>query len=436
MSPLLELPDDALLNIVEQLHEEDALCALLASCKRLNTLLKSSEAPWLALEAASGLGRCHSLSSCATVLVMRRVRQMLQPFAVKPPLRDPQKLRCSRDLASAVSAMQVRIGSFHRFAPTTPGASLWAPLTARERDWLRWYGRMRSGILCLEPFRFDTACCSSIYGTALHLHDTTTDDCVACEIEANGQAIVTSSAGAALAPCAEQRLSEAVAELRHRVGVVTRISVVDGTKQPGRRALAMLRAQPQCLCRKLDALTIEGCPAGALAALEQSGPPLAAPSLPASASASASPIAIETDSGGAGLEAAAPGEAVASSAGAGQGAPPLPTVACASAIPAIVIAEQARPRLSIGHAMDVVGSLVRQLVQHDAHGNRTAASESGAGDDAGESAGAVGAAPAATPRRVQHLVFVGAGPKATETLERAVCSIAFKSHLALVAGRS
>jgi hypothetical protein len=66
--------------------------------------------------------------------------------------------------------------------------------------------------------------------------------------------------------------------------------------------------------------------------------------------------------------------------------------------------------------MDVVGSLVRQLVRHDAECDE--------------------AAQAASPqsghvRRVQLVVLVAAGRAATTTLEKAVCSIAFKSHLAL-----
>ena len=108
----------------------------------------------------------------------------------------------------------------------------------------------------------------------------------------------------------------------------------------------------------------------------------------------------------------------------------------ARGMPAVVVAEQARPRLSIGHAMGVVGSLVKQLVQYDA--------SSSAGKDGEEVAAtcdqAAPAAPCAPPRfrprHVQHVVLVAAGPKAADTLERAVCSIAFKSHLALVSDRN
>ena len=81
-------------------------------------------------------------------------------------------------------------------------------------------------------------------------------------------------------------------------------------------------------------------------------------------------------------------------------------------MPAVVIAEQARPRVSIGHAMSLVGSLVRQLVALDA------------------AAGSLGV-PAG---RIQHLVFVAASRQSAETFEKAICSIAFKSHLALGPG--
>lgn len=59
-----------------------------------------------------------------------------------------------------------------------------------------------------------------------------------------------------------------------------------------------------------------------------------------------------------------------------------------------------------------LGSLVRQLTTADA----------------AMDAACVGAGPG---RRVRHVVFLASGRSAAETLERAVCSIAFKSHLAM-----
>lgn len=74
--------------------------------------------------------------------------------------------------------------------------------------------------------------------------------------------------------------------------------------------------------------------------------------------------------------------------------------------------------------MDVVGSLVRQLANHDAIAER--ASEGRAtmlGDGWPE-----GREP---PRRIQHVVFIAYGEKAALTLERACCSILMKSQLAM-----
>ena len=62
--------------------------------------------------------------------------------------------------------------------------------------------------------------------------------------------------------------------------------------------------------------------------------------------------------------------------------------------------------------MDIVGSLVRQLVKYDALCDSHAA------------AGLV-------VHRVRHVVFVTASRASAETMTKAVCSISFKSHLAL-----
>ena len=87
-------------------------------------------------------------------------------------------------------------------------------------------------------------------------------------------------------------------------------------------------------------------------------------------------------------------------------------------MPAVIIAEQARPRLSISHAMTMVGSLVRQLMRDD--------------HQAVDGADELAARPT-LPRggRIHHVVFVMASHAAADTLTKAVRSIVFKSHVAL-----
>tara|TARA_B100000768_G_scaffold150559_1_gene145351 strand:- start:66 stop:383 length:318 start_codon:yes stop_codon:yes gene_type:complete len=63
-----------------------------------------------------------------------------------------------------------------------------------------------------------------------------------------------------------------------------------------------------------------------------------------------------------------------------------------------------------------LGSLVRQLTTADAAMDAACVADI---NDAGPG------------RRVRHVVFLASGRSAAETLERAVCSIAFKSHLAM-----
>ena len=97
------------------------------------------------------------------------------------------------------------------------------------------------------------------------------------------------------------------------------------------------------VCKKLDTLSIEGCPPDALASLARSS------------------------EGG--------------------------------RIPAAIIAEQARPKISIGHAMDLVGALLKQVVAHE--------------------------------DSIRHVIFIASGTASADVLEKAVRSIAFKSHQVL-----
>ena len=64
------------------------------------------------------------------------------------------------------------------------------------------------------------------------------------------------------------------------------------------------------------------------------------------------------------------------------------------------------PRMAIGLAMDVVGSLVRQLTTADAATGAACGADDTDGDlDAGADAG----------RRVRHVVFLASGRSAAET---------------------
>jgi len=85
---------------------------------------------------------------------------------------------------------------------------------------------------------------------------------------------------------------------------VGRLSVVDGSRDAGQKLCRYLRRLPPAVCRTLDELSTEGLEDGALRRTARDG----------------------------------------------------------DGMPAVLLAEQARPKVSIGHAMDVLGSLLRQLV--------------------------------------------------------------------------
>ena len=210
----------------------------------------------------------------------------------------------------------------------------------------------------------------------MHLHDAATDDCISCALHA---ADASADCAGALHVCdagssGGERLVRAVSEFRHRVRLVRRLTVVDASRESGRRVSIMLRELPASVCRRLETLTIEGCPSDALTSLNKPSATAGVEDGRAARSASALPL------------------------------------------PPVIVAEQARPRVSIGHAMDVVGSLVKQLVSYDA---------SCSSDDARLADGS------ASRGHIQHLVLVAASRASAETLQKAVCSIAFKSHLAM-----
>lgn len=348
---LTSLPEDALGHIIENL-DEDAICAL-ASVSRYFARSCESDLIWAAAAAVRGIRSCAPMSCRATVVTLRRVRRALRPFTINPPTSTTsQKLRCMWDPASAASALQLRIGKFSSSVNDACEHSI-SPINARERDWLNWFGRVAEGKLHLETCRVGARTLN-----CLHLHDAVTDDCHACMLHgADVSHICAASASG------EERLVRAVDEFRHRVALIRRVSVVDASTAAGQRLGAYLRLLPPTMCRNLESLSIEGCPADALSVLSHTPP---------------------NASGGR-------------------------TPAATSWLPHVIVAEQARPRVSIGHAMDVVGSLVKQLVHHDA----TCAAQT-------------------NRRRVQHVVFLTASRASAETLTKAVCSISFKSHLALV----
>jgi hypothetical protein len=90
------------------------------------------------------------------------------------------------------------------------------------------------------------------------------------------------------------------------------------------------------------------------------------------------------------------------------------------------MASACSPRYEINTRPYNLGSLVRQLTTADAAMDDAACvadTDANADADAGADAG--------PGRRVRHVVFLASGRSAAETLERAVCSIAFKSHLAM-----
>ena len=74
---------------------------------------------------------------------------------------------------------------------------------------------------------------------------------------------------------------------------------------------------------------------------------------------------------------------------------------------------------------------MRQLTTADALKDTARDEGAGADADAGTDAGTDAGSDAGPGRRVRHVAFLASGRSAAETLERAVCSIAFKSHLAM-----
>ena len=337
------------------------LCATACVCSRLSTIVGSAVTPWERLAETKDVRHCWPLSARETLVHLRVVARLLRPFSLQPPAVAPQKLRCPWDPASACASQQLHRGRYSAVACTAVDDSAGArihriDLSARERAWLRWFGRFQDGQLLLETVRVGAAPCD-----ALHLHDVGTGDCVACALQlANGPPLVhvtSASEGDA------QRLCRAVDEFRHRCRLVRRLTVVDASREPVQRLQHFLRQLPTSVCRKVEALGVDGLPGDALRMMESDG-----------------------------------------------------------SLPAVLVVEQARPKVSIGHAMDVMGSLVRQLVRYD---NAVCDSSATAPRRSGETA------VRAPGRRVHHVILVAAGRAATETLERAACSIAFKSHLAL-----
>ena len=146
------LPDDLLACVVNLLGDEDAICAMHCVNKRFASLVSCDSHAWSALAAAKGMTRCEPLGWQSTVIHLRRISRLLQPFAVLPPSCTPQKLRCQRDPASAVSALQLRIGVFGAALQPSLHASM-APLTSQERAWINWFGRMQNGALHIESCR-------------------------------------------------------------------------------------------------------------------------------------------------------------------------------------------------------------------------------------------------------------------------------------------
>ena len=124
-----------------------------------------------------------------------------------------------------------------------PGSSI-SPLTTRERAWLTWFGRFRDGVLHVESVRMGPH-----VRMALHLHDATTSDCIACAVQTSHDDLHVSHLATAAA-CGEQRLLGAVQEFRHRAALVRRFCVVDGSRDPGQSLNIFLGTLPSCVRRK------------------------------------------------------------------------------------------------------------------------------------------------------------------------------------------
>jgi hypothetical protein len=200
---LLLLPDDSL-RCTLLLLDEDALCALGCTCQQLASLTQRWTEPWMRIAATKGVARDR-----ATLLQLRAASRMLRIYALQPPPSTPQRLRCHWDPASAASAAQPRVGTFAEGTVAADSVAI-APFSAREAAWLAWFGRFHDGRLLLE-----TLPCQSRARHALHLHDSTTDDCMACALPRQGGACL-GVARVAIADDSEQRLVRAVGEFRHR----------------------------------------------------------------------------------------------------------------------------------------------------------------------------------------------------------------------------
>tara|TARA_B110001452_G_scaffold121646_1_gene100912 strand:- start:54 stop:1289 length:1236 start_codon:yes stop_codon:yes gene_type:complete len=245
------------------------------------------------------------------------------------------------------------------------------PFSPQEVAWMSWFGRMEEGTLHLEHARGGRL--------VLHVHAHDSSECLACALLNAGSAAGPPSpnpsrdrrlGGLQWYGASQQRLLRVVTEFRHRVRIVKRMSVVDASTPSGKHALALLGKLPKCFCRRIEPPRI----------------------------------------------------------GAVDGSSHFSSILEADLAPAVVVVDVASSKLSVGRAMDIVGLLSRMMISHD----RVAAREQADGRPVEPWLEGAGAGPGVP--RLHRVVFAASSPSAASTLEKAVCSICFKSNLALGPG--
>ena len=242
-----------------------------------------------------------------------------------------------------------------------------APFTPQEVAWMAWFGRMEEGTLHLEHARGGRV--------VLHVHAHDSSDCLGCALMAAGSAAGPPSQN----PSRDRRL----AELQWHGAAQQRLL----------RVVTEFRHRVRIVRRMsvLDASTQAG--KHALALLDRLPKCFCRHIEPSRSSAVAERFFASTFE---------------------------PDLA-----PSVVVVDVASSKLSVGRAMDIVGLVTRMVLCHDGVA-ATEQADGRMGEHWLDGAGAGHAWP-----RVHRVVFAAPSSSAASTLEKAVCSICFKSNLAL-----